>query len=126
MLPRESFAQENATTYAKAAIDWKQFAGQTISLAGAVHPWSNTITPLLRDFTKLTGIEVTTDFQLETTFLGALPIKLARGSSTPDVFMFLTYGQGITAGWLEPLNAHYSDPSLPHLASYDRTALLTT
>src|SRR5258708_1918251 len=126
MLPRESIAQENATTYAKAALDWKQFAGQTISLAGAVHPWSNAITPLLRDFTKLTGIEVTTDFQLETTFLGALPIKLARGSSTPDVFMFLTYGQGITAGWLEPLNVHYSDRSLTDLGWYDESDLLKT
>ena len=102
--------------YASAAIDWKQFAGQTITLAGAIHPWSNAITPLLPDFTKLTGINVVTDFQLETTYLGALPIKLARGSSTPDVFMFLTYGQGISGGWLEPLNAYYSDKSLTDLA----------
>jgi multiple sugar transport system substrate-binding protein len=126
ILLRESFAQETAATYAKAAIDWKQFAGQTISLAGAIHPWSNAITPLLRDFTKLTGIEVTTDFQPETTFLGALPIKLARGSTTPDVFMFLTYGQGISAGWLEPLNVHYSDRSLTDLGWYDESDLLKT
>jgi CheY-like chemotaxis protein len=26
--------------------------------------------------------------------------------------MFLTYGQGISAGWLAPLNAHYSDRAL--------------
>src|SRR5437867_8157213 len=107
-LPRWSAAQ-NAAIYASAAIDWKQFSGQTITLAGAIHPWSNAITPLLPQFTKLTGIGVVTDFQLETAFLGALPIKLAGGSRTPDVFMFLTYGQGISAGWLEPLNAHYSD-----------------
>ena len=90
MLPRWSFA-DAAGIYANAAIDWKQFAGQTITLAGAIHPWSNAITPLLSDFTKLTGIDVVTDFQLETAFLGALPIKLAGGSRTPDVFMFLTY-----------------------------------
>jgi hypothetical protein len=100
MLPRWSFADAAAGIYANAAIDWKQFAGQTITLAGAIHPWSNAITPLLPDFTKLTGIEVVTDFQLETAFLGALPIKLAGASRTPDVFMFLTYGQGISAGWL--------------------------
>src|SRR5438045_4002859 len=78
--------------------------GQTISLAGAIHPWSSAITPLLPQFTNLTGVSVVTDFQLETEFLGALPVKLASGSRTPDVFMFLTYGQGISAGWLEPLN----------------------
>jgi multiple sugar transport system substrate-binding protein len=126
MLPRWSFAEAAAATYAKAAIDWKQFAGQTISLAGAIHPWSTAITPLLPQFTKLTGISVVTDFRLETEFLGALPVKLASGSTTPDVFMFLTYGQGISAGWLEPLNAYYSERSLTDLAWYDESDLLKT
>src|SRR5207248_1885542 len=74
----------------------------------------------------LTGISVVTDFQLETAFLGALPIKLAGGSRTPDIFMFLTYGQGISAGWLEPLNTHYSDRSLTDLGWYDESDLLKT
>ena len=126
MLPRWSFAEDAATMYASAAIDWKQFSGQTITLMGATHPWSNAITPLLPQFTKLTGIDVVTDFQLETAFLGALPIKLAGGSRTPDVFMFLTYGQGISSGWLEPLNTHYSDRSLTDLGWYDETDLLKT
>ncbi|WP_249166975.1 ABC transporter substrate-binding protein [Bradyrhizobium sp. JYMT SZCCT0428] len=126
MLPRWGFAEDAAAGYAKAAIDWKQFAGQTITLAGAIHPWSNAITPLLWDFTKLTGITVSTDFRLETTYLGALPIQLNRGSSTPDVFMFTTYGQGISAGWLEPLNGYYSDKSLTDLGWYDEGDLLKT
>ena len=97
--PRTGFAEDASAAFASAAIDWKQFAGQTITLTGAIHPWSSAITPLLTDFTKLTGISVVTDFQLETTFLGALPIKLTSGSRTPDVFMFLTYGQGISSGF---------------------------
>jgi multiple sugar transport system substrate-binding protein len=126
MLPRWSFAEDAAAIYASAAIDWKQFSGQSITLAGAIHPWSSAITALLPQFTKLTGIDVVSDFQLETAFLGALPIKLAGGSRTPDVFMFLTYGQGISAGWLEPLNAHYSDRSLTDLKWYDESDLLKT
>src|SRR5947207_2878741 len=126
VLPCWSFAQDAAAIHATAAIDWKQFAGQTITLAGAIHPWSNAITPLLPEFTKLTGINVVTDFQLETTFLGALPIRLVRGSSAPDVFMFTTYGQGISAGWLEPLNGYYSDRSLTDLGWYDESDLLKT
>src|SRR5260221_12434580 len=98
MLPRWSFADAAAAIHANAAIDWKQFSGQTITLAGAIHPWSNAITPLLPQFTELTGIGVVTDFQLETAFLGALPIKLAGGSRPPDVFMFLPFGQGISQG----------------------------
>ena len=125
-LPRWSFAEDRAATYANANIDWKQFAGQTITLAGAIHPWSNAITPLLPEFTRLTGISVTIDFQLETTYLGALPIRLARGSTTPDVFMFTTYGQGISGGWLEPLNGYYSNRSLTDLGWYDENDLLKT
>jgi len=126
MLPRWSFAEDAAASYASAAIDWKQFSGQTITLAGAIHPWSSAIAALLPQFTKLTGIDVVSDFQLETAFLGALPIKLAGGSRTPDVFMFLAYGQGISAGWLEPLNAYYSDRSLTDLGWYDESDLLKT
>ncbi|SHG01677.1 ABC transporter substrate-binding protein [Bradyrhizobium erythrophlei] len=123
---RWSFAEDTAAMYASAAVDWKQFAGQSITLAGAIHPWSNAIAQLLPQFTKLTGIDVVTDFQLETAFLGALPIKLAGGSRTPDVFMFLTYGQGISAGWLEPLNAYYSNRSLTDPDWYNEGDLLKT
>ncbi|MFL5236655.1 MAG: ABC transporter substrate-binding protein [Rhizomicrobium sp.] len=126
MLPQWGFAEDVAASYANATIGWKQFAGQAITLAGAIHPWSGAITPLLPDFTKLTGISVVTDFRLETTYLGALPIQLARGGGTPDVFMFTTYGQGISAGWLEPLNAYYSDKSLTDLGWYDESDLLKT
>jgi multiple sugar transport system substrate-binding protein len=123
--PRWSLAQD-AAFYASAAIDWKQFAGQTITLAGAIHPWSSAIAPLLPDFTTLTGINVVTDFRLETTYLGAIPIQLTRGNITPDVFMFTTYGQGISGGWLEPLNAYYSDRSLTDSGWYDESDLLKT
>jgi multiple sugar transport system substrate-binding protein len=91
-----------------------------------VHPWSNAISPLLADFTKLTGINVVTDFQLETTYLSALPIRLARGDSTPDIFMYTTYGQGISGGWLEPLNGYYSNKALTDLGWYDESDLLRT
>jgi multiple sugar transport system substrate-binding protein len=126
MWPRRGFAEDAAAAYASAAIDWKQFAGQTINLAGAIHPWSNAMTPLLPEFTKLTGINVVTDFQLETNYLSATPIKLARGNSTPDVFMWTTYGQGIAGGWLEPLSAYYSNKSLTDLGWYDEGDLLKT
>jgi multiple sugar transport system substrate-binding protein len=121
-----AMAEDYADMYKAAKTDWKQLAGQTINLAGATHPWSRAITPLLPQFTELTGIKVNTDFQSETEFLNALPIKLAGGSTTPDIFMFLAYGQGITAGWLEPLNALYADKSLTDLAWYDESDLLKT
>ena len=126
MLPGWSVADEYAAMYSSAAIDWKRFSGQTIQLAAAIHPWSKAIGPLLPQFTELTGIKVVTDFRLETDFLGALQIKLARGSTTPDVFMFYGYGQAIAAGWLEPLNAYYADQSLIDPVWYDEDDLLKT
>lgn len=126
MFPHTTFAEQAAAAYAGAAIDWKQFAGQTIALSGAIHPWSSAINPLLSEFTELTGIKVVTDFQPETMYLSALPIALARGSTTPDVFMFTSYGQGITSGWLEPLNSYYSKKSLTDLRWYDENDLLKT
>ncbi len=127
IVPRRSIAADDDTTsYTTAAIDWKQCAGQTITIAGATHPWSNAIVPLLPRFTRLTGIKVITDFQVEPKFVGALPIKLARGSPTPDVFMFYAYGLGIASGWLEPLNGYYADKSLTDLAWYDEADLLKT
>jgi multiple sugar transport system substrate-binding protein len=126
MLPRWGFAQNVTANYVNAAINWKQFSGQTITLAGAIHPWTNAITPLFPDFTKLTGISVVPDFRLETTYLGALAIQLNRRDTTPDVFMFTIYGQGISGGWLEPLSAYYADKSLTDLDWYDEGDLLKT
>lgn len=121
------FAQGDALApYKNANVDWKQAAGQTIVVGGANHPWSAAILPLIPQFTELTGIKVTTDFRSETEFVTALPIKLAGGSPNPDVFMYLAYGQGITAGWLEPLESYYSDKKLVDMAWYDEADILKT
>ncbi|SEG69375.1 ABC transporter substrate-binding protein [Bosea lathyri] len=126
ILGRAAFAQsaDALKDYTSANIDWKREAGAEIMVGGATHPWSNAVTPFIPQFTALTGIKVTTDFRSETEFLTALPIKLASGSTTPDVFMYLAYGQGITAGWLEPLNAYYGNKDLVDLAWYDEQDVL--
>ena len=126
LAPPPAKAEDVVAPYAAAGIDWKQFAGQTIALAGAIHPWSNAIAALLPDFTELTGINVVPDFQLETNYLSSMPVTLARGDATPDVFMFTTYGQGISGGWLEPLNSYFANKSLSDLNWYDESDLLKT
>jgi multiple sugar transport system substrate-binding protein len=40
--------------------------------------------------------------------------------------MYFALGLGVTSGWLEPLNAYYSDKSLTDLAWYDESDLLKT
>ncbi|MFT4180757.1 MAG: extracellular solute-binding protein [Rhizobium sp.] len=117
-------ADDKLVPYKAANLDWKQFDGTEIALSGATHPWSSAILPLLPLFTELTGIKVKTDFQSESEFLTSLPIKLGAGSATPDVFMFLSYGQGIGAGWLEPVDAYYADKALCDLAWYEEDDIL--
>lgn len=124
LIGRRAWAQSDLSEWTSADIDWRQFEGTTLELAGATHPWSSAILPLIPMFTELTGIEVKTDFQSEAEFLTSLPIRLGSGASVPDVFMFLSYGQGIGAGWLEPLNAYYEDETLVDTAWYDEDDLL--
>ncbi|WP_102225672.1 ABC transporter substrate-binding protein [Acidimangrovimonas sediminis] len=124
LIGRGAMAATDLSAYTSADIDWKQFKGTTLQLSGATHPWSSAIQPLLPQFTELTGIEVRADFQSEAEFLTSLPIRLGSGAAVPDVFMFLSYGQGIGAGWLEPLNAHYKDTGLTDTKWYDEEDLL--
>ncbi len=119
-------ADDPLAPYKTANLDWRQADGQTIILAGASHPWSAAIQKQLPLFKALTGITVQPDLQSEAEFLTSLPIKLGAGSSTPDVFMFLSYGQGIGAGWLEPLEPLYADKTLSDLSWYDEADLLGT
>ncbi|AYD00591.1 extracellular solute-binding protein [Neorhizobium sp. NCHU2750] len=121
---RRAFAGADLSAYSSASVDWQQAKGTTITLAGATHPWSDAILPLIPMFTELTGIKVTTDFQSESEFLTSLPVKLGAGSSVPDVFMYLSYGQGIGAGWLEPLNSYYSNKDLIDPSWYGEDDLL--
>lgn len=125
VLTQHSWAEAaDLSAYTSANVDWKQASGATLQVAGATHQWSDAIVPLLPMFTELTGIKVVTDFQSEAEFLTSLPIRLGAGSDVPDVFMFLSYGQGIGAGWLEPLNAHYDNKDLFDAAWYDEDDLL--
>lgn len=125
LLTRRAWAQAaDLSPWTSANVDWKQASGATLQLAGATHPWSDAILPLIPMFTELTGINVVTDFQSEAEFLTSLPVRLGAGSAVPDIFMFLSYGQGIGAGWLEPLNEHYANTALFDADWYDEDDLL--
>ena len=102
----------SADAYSNANIDWQQASGQTIVLAGEQSPWMNAITPLLPKFTALTGIKVEPQTQSEQGFTSKMPVTLAGGSSTPDVYMVWSFSQASTAGWLEPLKSYIDNPKL--------------
>ncbi len=117
-LSRSAFAQD-AADYTSAGIDWRMAEGTEIVLGALEHPWTAAIEPLLPQFTELTGITVTLQKSSETEYVTKMPVTLAGGSTTPDVFMVWSIGQAIEGGFLEPLDAYYADPALMDLAWYD-------
>jgi multiple sugar transport system substrate-binding protein len=112
-------APEHLASYLDAEIDWRQAEGQEIILGGLEHPWISAITPLLPQFTELTGIEVVPQIASETEYVAKTPVTLGGGSPTPDVYMVWAMGQAVSAGWLEPLDDYYANPTLTDLAWYN-------
>ena len=65
----------------------KPYAGQTIRVLFANHPWAEAIKPLIPEFEKETGITVKLESYSEKNLSDKLTVELATGSSTIDVFM---------------------------------------
>ncbi|KRE58286.1 ABC transporter substrate-binding protein [Paenibacillus sp. Soil750] len=102
---------EQATTApgAAATANAKPFAGKTISLVTANHPWAEAIKPLLPDFEKETGIKVNVENFFEDQLTQKLTVQFTSGSATPDVFMYRPLQEGklfYKNGWLQPLDEY--------------------
>lgn len=103
---------EQATTAPSAAAataNAKPFAGKTISLVTANHPWAEAIKPLLPDFEKETGIKVNVENFFEDQLTQKLTVQFTSGSATPDVFMYRPLQEGklfYKNGWLQPLDEY--------------------
>jgi multiple sugar transport system substrate-binding protein len=101
-----------------AKIDWRRYAGTTLVLGALQHPWVNALQPHLAQFTELTGITVRPEIQGEQQYTAKLPVTLAGGSPTPDVYMVFSYGQAVAERWLEPLDPLLGDAKLTDAAWY--------
>ena len=108
-------------TEASAEIDWTQKSGSKINLLLISHPFVESLKPLLPEFTKLTGIEVTFEELAEQPGFEKLLADLSSGTGTYDAFMTspLNNWQYATAGWLEPLDPVLGDAKLTDAAEYD-------
>ncbi|UJF32926.1 ABC transporter substrate-binding protein [Paenibacillus hexagrammi] len=96
-----------ATATAAATANAKPFAGKTISLVTANHPWADAIKPLLPEFEQETGIKVNVESFFEDQLTQKLTVQFTSGSATPDVFMYRPLQEGklfYKNGWLQPLD----------------------
>ncbi|CAN7755107.1 sugar ABC transporter substrate-binding protein [Paenibacillus sp. LjRoot153] len=101
--------QATTTPGAAATANAKPFAGKTISLVTANHPWAEAIKPLLPDFEKETGIKVNVENFFEDQLTQKLTVQFTSGSATPDVFMYRPLQEGklfYKNGWLQSLDEY--------------------
>jgi len=107
----------------------KPFAGKTITLVTANHPWSEAITPLLPEFEAATGIKVKIENYFEDQLTQKLTVQFTAGSKTPDVFMYRPQQEGrlfYKNGWVAPLDEYANKDADYDFADFSKSAVGTT
>ncbi|MFN8590277.1 MAG: extracellular solute-binding protein [Thermomicrobiales bacterium] len=96
-------------------FDWKQFGGGEVRLILNKHPYTESLLPLLPEFTDLTGINVPEPLILpEGEYFQKLLLDLSTGAGEFDAFMTGPYVHWSydSAGWTEPLEGYLNDPNM--------------
>ena len=109
-----------AAASASAAVNWKQSQGTEIRFLMNKHPFTTFIEPKVAEFEKLTGIKVVIEAFPEDQYRNKRTIELNAGGKV-DGFMIMPGQDDLhywKAGWLQPLDAYISDPTLTE-ASWD-------
>ena len=104
--PSASGSTANATPY----------AGTTIRVLGANHPWADALKPLLPDFEAKTGIKVTLEQLGEDQLTQKLTTEFTAGSSDIDAFM----QRPLQEAKLHQQNGYYTDLN-PYLKDSKKT-----
>jgi multiple sugar transport system substrate-binding protein len=108
----QSATSQSATT---SSFDWKQFAGDSITLLADQNPWETAIAPLLPQFEALTGMKVDLQALPEDQFRQRRQVTLTGQSSSVDVFMTQPVQDGAQFsenGWYTDLTQYVNNPSL--------------
>lgn len=117
---------DDLSAFRRARVDWHSQAGSTLVLGAEQHPWITAMSPYLPQFEKLTGITVSLQVSGEDQYVAKMPVTLAGGNGTPDVYMVWSYGQAVQSGWLEPLDGYLADRSLTDPGWYDQADIFRT
>jgi multiple sugar transport system substrate-binding protein len=119
---RSSFAQDvDAEAYfAKAKIDWKQAAGQSLTIGLNKHPFTESLLPLIPEFKKLTGINVEYLILPEEQYTTKLAADLSNQRGEFSVIMCgaMRNWQFVSADWILPLDDFLNNPKLTDLGWY--------
>lgn len=103
-----------SSSIALGAVNWKQFQGTEIRFLMNKHPFTTFIEPKVPEFQKLTGIKVTIEAFPEDQYRNKRTIELNAGGKL-DGYMIMPGQDDLhywKAGWLQPMDAYVSDPTL--------------
>ncbi|MDI6725464.1 MAG: sugar ABC transporter substrate-binding protein [Smithellaceae bacterium] len=102
------------STAAFASVNWRQSQGTEIRFLLNRHPFTTFIEPKVPEFEKLTGIKVVIEAFPEDQYRNKRTIELNAGGKV-DGFMIMPGQDDLhywKAGWLQPLDAYITDPTL--------------
>lgn len=103
------------------SINWEQFQGETLDVLFCIHPWQESIEPLIPEFEKLTGIKVRLAKLPELEYLTKVPADFTAGTFAFDVFMSQYYDapKYQLEKWTAPLERYFEDEKLTDTRWYE-------
>src|SRR6266446_1750192 len=92
--------------YRQAKINWRQAAGQSLTVGLNKHPFTESLLPLIPEFERLTGIKVEYLILPEQEYFSKLVADLSqqRGEFTVIMTGPMRNWQYATPGWIVPLD----------------------
>jgi len=110
-------SDESLAYYQKAKIDWRQAAGQKLTIGMNKHPFTESLLPLIPEFRKLTGIEIDYLILPESEYFTRLAADLSQQQGEFSVIMTgpMRNWQYVPPGWILPLDDFLNNPKLTDL-----------
>lgn len=107
--------------FAKAKIDWKQAAGQSLTIGLNKHSFTESLLPLIPQFKKLTGINIEYLVLPEDQYNTKLAADLSNQRGEFSVIMCgsIRNWQFVGADWILPLDDFLNNPKLTDLGWYN-------
>jgi multiple sugar transport system substrate-binding protein len=107
--------------FAKAKIDWKQAAGQSLTIGLNKHSFTESLLPLIPEFKKLTGINIEYLVLPEDQYNTKLAADLSNQRGEFSVIMTgaVRNWQYVSADWILPLDDFLNNPKLTDLSWYN-------
>ncbi len=110
---------------AQGPLNWRQAQGTRLVINLNQHPYTDSLLPLIPEFEALTGITVSVETYPEDEYMQKRSSDMTSGAEHPDIVMLdQVVTQYARAGWLEPLDPYFRDPTLVDLDDYNMSDLL--